>query len=594
MIRVPLRPLARVIAARNQGIDPDIAEAERRAAALRARRAEERRRAEGRLWLLSVLFLMCFLAVGGRMTMLAATDPEEPVAEFAGDPMRAHRADIVDRNGELLATNIVTSALYVETRQMVDMPGVARGLAEIFPDLDEKTLLTRFEGRGNFHWVRSQISPEQQQAVHDLGQPGVYFGPRETRIYPQGQRLGHILGGARFEREGARAAEVAGVAGIEFTYDDRLGDPAQVNTPLRLSIDLRVQNAMRDVLEHQMDRFDAVGAAGILMRADNGEIVSMVSLPDFDPNDRPAPRGPEDELLFSRASQGVYELGSTFKAFTTALALERGEVTPHTIIDTRGPLAWGRFRIRDFRNYGPELSVTDVMVKSSNIGTARMALETGIGPQQDFLRDLGFFDPSPVELPEARSARPLLPPRWSELSTMTVSYGHGLAATPLHLATAYATIANGGLRVEPTLMADAPLPTEEDRVLSAATSATMNGILRAVVADGTASFADIEGYEVGGKTGTADKPIAGGYAEDRVIATFAAIFPASDPEYVLVVTLDEPVDRSGPVVRRTAGWTAAPTAGQTIRRIAPILGLRPVPEAPAASDEPLTLAGSRP
>ena len=590
MIRVPLRPLARVIAARSQGLDPDIAEAERRAAMLRNRRSEERRRAEWRLWLLSAMFLMAFSAVGGKMAVIAATDPEEPVREVSGDPIRAHRADIVDRNGVLLATNMVTSAIYVETRQMVDKEGVAEGLAAIFPDLDAATLLARFERPGNFHWIRSEISPEQQQAVFDMGQPGVFFGPRETRIYPQGQRMGHVLGGSRYEREGARAAELEGVAGIEFTFDERLGDPAQVNTPLMLSIDMRVQNATRDVLEAQMQRFGAIGAAAVVMDADNGEIVAMVSLPDFDPNDRPAPQGPEGDLLFSRASQGVYELGSTFKAFAAANAMERGVAGPNTIIDTRGPLTWGRFRIRDFHNYGPELTLTDVMVKSSNIGTARLALETGTEAQQDFLRELGFFDPSPVELPEARGARPLLPPRWSELSTMTISYGHGLAATPLHMATAYASLVNGGLRVRPTLIAGAPAPTEADRIVSEATSHALNRMLRAVVSRGTARFADIEGYSVGGKTGTADKPIAGGYAEDRVIATFAGMFPSHDPEYVIVVTLDEPEDRSGPVVRRTAGWTAAPTMGQIVTRIAPILGLRPEPEMILEEEGVTTLA----
>ena len=590
MIRVPLRPLARVIAARSQGLDPDIAEAERRAAMLRNRRSEERRRAEWRLWLLSAMFLMAFSAVGGKMAVIAATDPEEPVREVSGDPIRAHRADIVDRNGVLLATNMVTSAIYVETRQMVDKEGVAEGLAAIFPDLDAATLLARFERPGNFHWIRSEISPEQQQAVFDMGQPGVFFGPRETRIYPQGQRMGHVLGGSRYEREGARAAELEGVAGIEFTFDERLGDPAQVNTPLMLSIDMRVQNATRDVLEAQMQRFGAIGAAAVVMDADNGEIVAMVSLPDFDPNDRPAPQGPEGDLLFSRASQGVYELGSTFKAFAAANAMERGVAGPNTIIDTRGPLTWGRFRIRDFHNYGPELTLTDVMVKSSNIGTARLALETGTEAQQDFLRELGFFDPSPVELPEARGARPLLPPRWSELSTMTISYGHGLAATPLHMATAYASLVNGGLRVRPTLIAGAPAPTEADRIVSETTSHALNRMLRAVVSRGTARFADIEGYSVGGKTGTADKPIAGGYAEDRVIATFAGMFPSHDPEYVIVVTLDEPEDRSGPVVRRTAGWTAAPTMGQIVTRIAPILGLRPEPEMILEEEGVTTLA----
>ncbi|SOH95183.1 cell division protein FtsI (penicillin-binding protein 3) [Monaibacterium marinum] len=592
MIRVPLRPLAQVIAARSQGLNPDIVEAERRAAVLRNRRSEERRRAEWRLWLLSGVFLLAFSAVGGKMAVISASAPTETRRAVAGEPIRAHRADIVDRNGVLLATNMVTSAIYVETRQMVDFVGVAEGLASIFPDLDAETLLEKFERPGNFHWIRSEISPEQQQAVHELGQPGVYFGPRETRIYPQGQRIGHILGGSRYEVQAARAAELEGVAGIEYQFDDRLGDPEQIDTPLRLSIDMQVQNATRDVLQSQMDAYGAIGAAAIVMDATNGEVVSMVSLPDFDPNDRPAPQGPDGDLLFSRASQGVYELGSTFKAFAAANAMERGVAGPNTIIDTRGPLTWGRFRIRDYHNYGPELTLTEVMVKSSNIGSARVALQTGTPAQQDFLRELGFFDASPVELPEARNADPLLPPRWSELSTITISYGHGLAATPLHLATAYASVVNGGLRVHPTLLAGATPPTEEDRVVSRETSQALNQMLRAVVSRGTASFANIEGYEVGGKTGTADKPNVGGYAEDSVIATFAGMFPSSNPRYVVVVSLDEPETFAAGAIRRTAGWTAAPTMGMLVTRIAPILGMRPQPEVLVENVPATTLASA--
>ncbi|MEL6680488.1 MAG: penicillin-binding transpeptidase domain-containing protein, partial [Pseudomonadota bacterium] len=322
MIRVPLRPLARVISARSQGLDPDMEEAERRAAAHRARQAEERRRAEWRLRLLGFAFLVAFGTVCGKMAILAATDPVagRNIA-WEGD-LRMHRADIVDRNGAVLATNITTTALSVEARHMVDKDALAEGLAGIFPDLEVAELRTLFDKPGNNHAVKPQISPEQRQAVHELGQPGVFFGKRETRVYPNGQRLGHVLGGARFDRGTWRAAEIIGVAGLEFMLDDRLGEPSRVEEPLRLSIDLRAQNALRSVLDEAIDRYHAKGAAGVLMDARTGEVVSLVSLPDFDPNLRP--NEPEDPLLFSRAAQGVYELGSTYKAFTVALAMERG------------------------------------------------------------------------------------------------------------------------------------------------------------------------------------------------------------------------------------------------------------------------------
>jgi cell division protein FtsI (penicillin-binding protein 3) len=285
--------------------------------------------------------------------------------------------------------------------------------------------------------------------------------------------------------------------------------------------------------------------------------------------------------------QGVYELGSVFKVFTVAQALEEGIVTPESIIDTTTPMRFGRFTISDFRNYGPRLSVTELMVHSSNVGTARIALEIGAERQRAFLDSLGLLAPTPLELTEAPRARPLMPDRWTDISTITISYGHGLSSSPAHLAAAYSSILNGGTRVTPTLLRRVG-PVRGERVVSEQTSAQMRAMLRAVVQRGTASFADVAGYEVGGKTGTADKPNPqGGYYEDRVIATFAGAFPMSDPRYVIVVTLDEPVETSGREPRRTAGWTAVPVAAEIIRRTAPLLGLEPV-----APDQIAPLAAS--
>jgi cell division protein FtsI (penicillin-binding protein 3) len=267
-----------------------------------------------------------------------------------------------------------------------------------------------------------------------------------------------------------------------------------------------------------------------------------------------------------------------FKIFAVAQAMELGLINPQTMIDTRGPLTWGRFRINDFHSYGPQNSATDVIVKSSNIGTAHVALMIGAERQQQFLHDLGLLEPTTIEMVEAPTGEPLLPTQWSEISLLTISYGHGVSTSPLHLAAAYATIANGGLQVTPTLLRqDGPVPGE--RVLSAEASFEAVSMLRQVVTRGTASFADVPGYEVAGKTGTADKPRpTGGYYDEKVIATFAGVFPASDPQYVIVVSLDEPVETSGTEPRRTAGWTAVPIAAELIRRAAPLLGLRPAVE----------------
>ena len=307
--------------------------------------------------------------------------------------------------------------------------------------------------------------------------------------------------------------------------------------------------------------------------------LSLVSLPDFDPNDRPAPRMTGDQAdspLFNRAVQGYYELGSVMKAFAIAQALDAGDVTPDSIIDTRGPIRWGEFRINDFRDYGSEMSVTKVMVKSSNIGTARIMQDIGAERQQAFLRRLGLLDPARIEMEEAALAKPQLPDPWSELSAMTISYGHGMTTSPLALAAGYSALVNGGRRVTPTLLRREEAQTGE-QVISPRSSAQLRQMLHKVVSEGTASFARIPGYPVGGKTGSADKPGRnGGYKEDAVLATFASVFPSHDPKYVLMVTLDEPVDTTGPEPRRTAGWTAVPTGAEIIRRVAPLLGLRPV------------------
>jgi cell division protein FtsI (penicillin-binding protein 3) len=318
----------------------------------------------------------------------------------------------------------------------------------------------------------------------------------------------------------------------------------------------------------------------------------MVSLPYFDPNSRPrvlTTGDQSDSPLFNRAVQGVYELGSVFKIFAVAQAMELGLVNPNTLIDTQGPLTWGRFRIRDFHDYGPELSTTDVIVKSSNIGTARIAMMIGAERQKAFLGSLGFLEPTPVEMVEGPTGKPLLPRNWSEISTMTISYGHGLSSSPLHLAAAYAALANGGTQVEPTLLRTPNAP-QGPRVMREVIAQRSVAMLRQVVERGTASFGEVPGYAVGGKTGTADKPrtSGAGYYDDKVIATFASVFPANDPQYVLVVTLDEPSENSGDKPRRTAGWTAVPIAAEMIRRIAPLLGLRPQVDMPQSIGVTLT------
>src|SRR6056297_2870384 len=542
MIRTPLRPLARILDARRKGENPDAIERENLRIRHEQMRDKARSRAEGRLLVMAVMFFCAFGVIGARMGTLAASEAEEPRAQATGASIIASRADIVDRQGRILATNMETFSLYAHPQQMIDPIKAARELVAIFPELDEDRLRKDFTGKRKFMWVRRKISPEQKQAVHDLGEPGLLFGPREMRLYPNGALASHVLGGASFGREGVHSAEVIGTAGIEKFFDAELRDPAREGAPLELSLDLTVQAVAERVLLGGMKLLNAKGASSVLMDVQTGEVISIASLPDFDPNDRPRPltQGEAaDSPLFNRAVQGVYELGSTFKVFAAAQALELGLVSPETVIDTSGPMRVAGFNIGEFnnKNYGP-LSVSDIIVKSSNRGTGRLALSIGPERQQEFLKRLGFFETIPLEIVEAGGGKPLLPKKWTELSSVTISYGHGLSSSPLHLAAGYAAFANGGRKVEPTLLKQSG-PQLGPRLMSERTAAQSLDMLR------------------------------------KVINTFASVFPTNDPKYVLIVTLDEPVETSGSEPRRTAGWTAVPVAAEMIRRIAPLLGLRP-------------------
>lgn len=579
MIRTPLRPLARVLPARARGENPDLIERENLAQRHSEMEVRARTRAEGRLLVLAAFFVCAYVAIGGRMAFMATSEPSEPVASVGGSAIANQRADIVDRDGRILATNFETHSLYAQPPQMIDPVAAADKLVAIFPDLERERLLKDFTGRRKFLWIKKKISPEQLQAVHDIGDPGLMFGPREMRLYPNGQLASHVLGGASFGKEGVSAAEVIGVAGVEKQFDDYLRDPANAGKPLELSLDLSVQDASEEVLYGGMKLMNAKGATSILMDVHTGEVISVASLPDFDPNERPRPPtsgfDPSQSPLFNRSVQGVYELGSTFKIFTAAQAMELDLVTPDTVIDIRGPLRWGKFSIKDFSNYGKELTVSRIIEKSSNIGTARMAQQIGAERQRAFLDRLGMLKPTPFEIVEASGGQPLLPKNWSELSTMTISYGHGISTTPMHLAAGYAAIANGGRYVAPTILKQTG-PQMGERIVSEEVAKASLDMLRLVVSNGTASMAEVKGYSVGGKTGSADKPKPmGGYYKDKVIATFAAVFPTDEPKYVLVVTLDEPEIIAHGEDRRTAGWTAAPVAGEMIARLAPLLGLRP-------------------
>ncbi|MEM7498370.1 MAG: penicillin-binding protein 2 [Pseudomonadota bacterium] len=553
-------------------------------------RAHARERDNWRLILVIFAFILFYAVLGGRMALMALSEPAEPTlgATAQAEPVRGA---ITDRAGRLLAANLPAYSLYAHPADMHDAEGSAHALAEIFPDMAEEELLALLTDRRSFVWVRRPVTPRQKDRVLDIGEPGLLFGHRDLRFYPAGRTAAHIVGGVKAGREAVQHAELVGAGGAERHFDARLRDPARSGEPLALSLDLSAQAALSDVLAAEKTRLGAKGAAGVLMKAKTGEVVAMVSLPDFDPNERPKKkdRAGGRSPRFNRAVQGVYELGSVFKPITAAMALDAGVANPDSLIATGEPIVWRRNRVRDMHRMPAQMTVTDIIRRSSNVGSARLALMVTTPRFKAYLDALGMFEASPLEIAEARGSRPLLPPKWTELSTMNIAFGHGLAVSPMHLAAAYATLANGGRRVVPTLRQGYVPEGAGEQVFSPRAARQVLAMLRAVVSDGTGRRAEVKGYEIGGKTGTADKPREDGrgYARDRVLATFAAVFPVSDPEYVLIVSMDEPTDRSGRYPSRQASRTAAPAVREAVRRIAPILGLRPRPDlVPIGLDAP--------
>lgn len=540
----------------------------------------EHRRHDWRLVLVMAGFLVAYATVGMQMALTALGDPSEPGSARSAAAETPGRAPITDRAGRLLAANLPAHALYADPRQIRDPAAAARALVPIFPEIGEERLRKTLSADRRFVWVARRATPRQKAAVMDLQPaiPALLFGNRDMRAYPAGRLAAHIMGGVRADNARVDAADLIGTGGVERHFDVRLRSPDLSETPLALSIDLAVQTAMTEVIARGMRRTRAKGGMGILMNVHTGELLGLVSLPDFDPNAAVTKVGGKAaNPRFNRAVSGIYELGSVFKPITAAIALETGIAGPGTLIETGTSVRFGRNRIRDLHRMPAYMTVADIIRRSSNTGTARLARRVGTKRFREGLGRLGFFEPTGIELGEARSGRPMLPPKWTELSTLTISFGHGLAISPLHLTAAYGTIANGGRLVQPSLVKGGkPLGPQ---VFSDTTSRQVVEMLRAVVARGTGRRTDVEGYEVAGKTGTADKARpGGGYFRDRTLASFAAVFPASRPEYALFVMLDEPTDPE--TGSRQASRTAVPVVAETVRRVAPLLGLRPLPTEP--------------
>ena len=488
----------------------------------------------------------------------------------ADDGKSPARADIVDRNGVLLATDLTTISLFAKPRLVDDPKEVAIKIASVIDGVNVGVLTKRLSSKASFVWLKRKLTPGEQNAVNRLGIPGVEFQDEIQRLYPQGNLAAHIIGFNNIDNKG--------LSGIERAYDEELQDRAALNEALQLSIDTRVQHALHEELNSAMTQFSAIGGAGIVLDVRTGEVLAMASLPDFNPND-PGDAASKSEYL-NRAAQGVYEMGSTFKTFTMAMALEHGIAGMSDSYDATRPIHISRFTIRDDHPKARWLNLPEIFMYSSNIGSAKIAVDADEGVQKQFLQSLGLLNRPDFELPE--TGTPIVPERWRNVQSMTVAYGHGIAVSGLQLANGVASLVNGGVFRQPTLLASSSRDQEFDegskRVISEDTSYKIRGLMRLVVEKGTGRNADAPGYLVGGKTGTAEKSGYGGYRKNALITSFVAAFPITDPRYVVFVMLDEPRGNEATYGLSSAGWTAAPIIRNLVPRIAPLLGVAPSKE----------------
>jgi cell division protein FtsI (penicillin-binding protein 3) len=491
-------------------------------------------------------------------------DGTAPAAATAYDyGPHAARASITDRNGEILAISLPTAGLYANPREMIDAADTAHKLKAALASLDEDAVRTRLQSEKQFVYLARQITPRQELNINALGIPGVYFQPTERRHYPLGRVAAQVLGGVDVDGHG--------VAGVERFFDERLRNEPQ---PLALSLDVRVQAVVRDELSKSMAEFQAIGACGIVMDVRTGEVLAMVSLPDYDAND--VGHATPDQR-FNRAVTAMYEPGSTFKLQTASLALDSGTVQIWNEFDASGPIHIGRFTITDFQGKHRWLYLPEVLAYSSNIGAARMAAAVGAEKQRAWMERMGMLSRLGIELPEA--GVPLAPPaaNWKEIATLTIGFGHGIAVSPLHVVDGTAAVANGGTLYRPTILARDPgaQPRQGMRVMQQSTSDIMRKLMRLVVTDGYGKSAEVPGYYVGGKTGTAEKILGHGYNRHANVAAFTSVFPMNAPRFAVYMMLDEPKANASTHGYATAGWVIAPAVGRVIARIAPMQGLLP-------------------
>jgi cell division protein FtsI (penicillin-binding protein 3) len=556
---------------------------------LYGRNVDRSAKARARVGFAMVAFAVIYAVIGGRLVMFALVGDSHGGRRTAAlDAIATARPDIVDRNGEVLATDVKAPSLFAEPRRIIDKDEAIELLTATLPDLDTAEVRDRVSGKKGFVWLKREITPLQQQEIHRLGIPGIGFLRENKRVYPTGAEVAHLIGLVNIDNQG--------IAGMEKWLDTNgLADlhragfaTDRLQRPVELSVDLRVEHALRDELLMAKEKYKAKAASGLVSNVKTGEIVAMVSLPDFDPNN---PREAHDPERINRLTTGVYEMGSTFKALTLAMALDSGKATLNTMYDARGALHYGKFAIHDTHPEGRAISLSEVFTFSSNVGAARIALAQGVEAHKAFLRKMGQLDRLRTELPE--SASPIVPKRWSELNTITIAFGHGIAVAPLQAVMGINAVMNGGYLIPPTFMkrSEEEAGALAKKVLKSETSEKMRYLMRLNAEIGTAKQADVKGYYIGGKTGTAEKVVNGRYSKKQVLNSFTAIIPADNPQFQVLVMLDEPKALPETHGFITSGWNAVPTGGKVIARIAPLLGIEPRFDLPPS--DRLILAASK-
>ncbi len=530
---------------------------------------------QNRIRLLGIMFSVAFIAIAAQLSMLTLKKSGDDVnLEVAARAAVRPRPDIVDRNGVVMATDIAVASLFADPRKISDIDEAVELITATLPELDVKSLREKLTVPGRaFVWLKRQASPEERDAVYNLGIPGVGYVNERKRVYPLGRLAAHTIGYVDVDTKG--------IAGIEKYLDDQgalytasLSEPdTQTTAPAQLAMDVRVQHAVTDEVTKAVAKFRAIAGGGIILDTETGEIVALAYTPDYNPN-------ADDKRLTSeqqnKLTSGVYELGSVIKAVTFAMAFDYGTANLQSRFDARFPLIIGSARISDFHAQRKVMTVPEVFTHSSNIGTAKMALQVGLERHLEFLKRVGLLDKLITEVPE--TARPLLPKNWGKLASATASFGHGFAVQPLQGLSVISDIINGGMAIPPTFLRRSKEEAQvlAHRIVKPETSEKMRYLFRLNVTDGTASKADVIGYRVGGKTGTAEKVVNGRYSKEHSLTTFIGAFPMDHPKYAIFIMLDEPKALPETYGFATAGWNAVPTAAKIIERVAPLLGVTPV------------------